>query len=58
VSYLLSGRTWLPLLRLHDVDRVEIRCDTPMPVQLDGEDLGDATEVLVEAERDAVTVLF
>jgi diacylglycerol kinase family enzyme len=58
VSYLLSGRTWLPLLRLHDVDRVEIRCDTPMPLQLDGEDLGDATEVLVEAERDAVTVLF
>jgi diacylglycerol kinase family enzyme len=57
VSYLLSGRTWLPLLRLHDVDRIEIRCDAPMPLQLDGEDLGDVETVVLEAERDAVTVL-
>ena len=39
--YLLTGRTRLPLLELHDVDRIEIRCDAPMPLQLDGEDLGD-----------------
>ena len=57
VSYLLTGRTWLPLLHLHDVDRIEIRCDAPMPLQLDGEDLGDAASVLLEAERDAVSVL-
>src|SRR5262249_50470490 len=41
----------------HDLDRLVIRCDRPLPLQLDGEDLGDVTEVLVESERDAVTVL-
>ena len=40
-----------------DVDRVGVRADLPMPLQVDGEDLGDATEVVFEAERDAVTVL-
>ena len=57
VRYLLTGRTRLPLLRLHDVDRIEIRCDAPTPLQLDGEDVGDVTEVVLEAERDAVDVL-
>jgi diacylglycerol kinase family enzyme len=57
VSYLLTGRTRLPLLRLHDADRIELRCDGPMPIQLDGEDLGDVEEVVLEAERDAITVL-
>ena len=57
VSYILTGRTRLPLVHLHDADRIEIRCDVPMPLQLDGEDLGDVTEVVFEAERDAVTVL-
>jgi hypothetical protein len=28
-----------------------------MPLQADGEDLGDVTEVVCEAERDAVSVL-
>ena len=57
VRYLLTGRTRLPLLELHDQDRIEIRCDAPMPLQLDGEDLGDVDSVLLEAERDAVSVL-
>jgi len=57
VSYLLTGRTRMPLLRLHDQNRIEIRCDKPLPLQLDGEDVGDVTEVVFEAERDAVTVL-
>ena len=57
VRYLLTGRTRLPLLELHDEDRIEIRCDAPMPLQLDGEDLGDVDSVLLEAERDAVSVL-
>ena len=57
VGYLLTGRTRLPLLHLHDADRIEIRCDTPTPLQLDGEDVGDVTEVVLEAERDAVDVL-
>jgi diacylglycerol kinase family enzyme len=57
LSYILTGRTRLPLLHLHDADRIEIRCDVPMPLQLDGEDLGDVTEGVFEAERDAVAVL-
>jgi len=57
VRYLLTGRTGIPLLLLHDADRIELRCDTPLPLQLDGEDVGDVTEVLFEAERDAVAVL-
>ena len=41
----------------HDVDRLKITCDRPLPLEVDGEDLGDVTEAVVEAERDAVTVL-
>ena len=41
----------------HDLDRVEIVCDTPMPLQADGEDLGDVEAAVFEAERDAVSVL-
>jgi diacylglycerol kinase family enzyme len=57
ISYILTGRTRLPLVHLHDADRIEIRCELPMPLQLDGEDLGDVTEAVFEAERDAVSVL-
>jgi len=57
LRYLLTGRTGLPLILLRDQDRIEVRCDAPMPLQLDGEDVGDVTEVLFEAERDAVSVL-
>lgn len=41
----------------HDLDRIEIRCDRPLPLQVDGEDLGDVDEAVFEAERDAVSVL-
>ena len=57
VRYLATGRTRLPLVELHDADRIVVRCVAPMPLQLDGEDLGDVTEVVFEAERDAVSVL-
>jgi diacylglycerol kinase family enzyme len=57
VSYILTGRTRLPLIHLRDADRIEIRCDVPMPLQLDGEDLGNVTEVVFEAERDVISVL-
>jgi diacylglycerol kinase family enzyme len=40
-----------------DLDRLVIHCDRPLPLQVDGEDAGDVTEVVYEAERDAVTVL-
>ena len=44
------------VLYAHDVDRAEIVCDRPLPLQADGEDLGDVVDALFEAERDAVTV--
>jgi diacylglycerol kinase family enzyme len=44
-------------LYAHDLDRVEIVCDEPMPLQADGEDLGDVGYALFEAERAAVSVL-
>jgi diacylglycerol kinase family enzyme len=45
------------VLYLHDRDLVEIDCDGPTPLQVDGEDLGDVTEVVFEADRDALSVL-
>ncbi len=41
----------------HDVPSLEVRCDEPMPLQADGEDLGDVTQALFEAEPDAISVL-
>jgi diacylglycerol kinase family enzyme len=41
----------------HDLDRIEVVCDGPMPIQADGEDLGDSTSAIFEAERGAVLVL-
>lgn len=41
----------------HDLDRLEVRCDRPLPVQADGEDLGDYEEIVFEAEREALAVL-
>jgi diacylglycerol kinase family enzyme len=42
---------------LHDADGVRVYCDSPTALQVDGEDAGDVSEVLLEAERDALTVL-
>ena len=55
--YLLTGRTRIPLVTLRDQDRIVLRADEPLPFQVDGEDLGDVSEVVLEAERDAVNVL-
>jgi diacylglycerol kinase family enzyme len=41
----------------HDLDRLVIRCDRPLPLQVDGEDVGDVETAVLEAEHDAVTVL-
>ena len=45
------------LLVLHDRDRIVVRCRRPLPLQADGEDLGDVEHAVFEAERDAVTAL-
>ena len=41
----------------HDLDRIEIVCDSPLPLHVDGEDLGDVELAVFEAERAAVSVL-
>jgi diacylglycerol kinase family enzyme len=51
------GRGGAGVLTAHDVDRLVVRCDEPMPLQADGEDLGDVAVAVFEAERDAVSVL-
>jgi diacylglycerol kinase family enzyme len=54
---LATGRPARNALRGHDLDRIEVRCDRPLPLQADGEDLGDVTEAVFEAERRSITVL-
>jgi diacylglycerol kinase family enzyme len=51
------GRRAPGVIYKHDVDRIEIRCRTPLPLQVDGEDLGDVEAALFECERGALTVL-
>jgi len=41
----------------HDLDAFEVVCDEPMPLQVDGEDLGDVDRAVFECERDAISVL-
>ncbi len=58
-AYALRGRGAdgaRDVLHAHDLDRLLIRCDRPLPLEVDGEDLGDVTELLVEVEREALTV--
>jgi diacylglycerol kinase family enzyme len=60
LRYALLGRgqtTARDILYGHDLDRIEIVCDRPMPLQADGEDLGDVDRAEFECERQAVTVL-
>ncbi len=45
------------VLARHDCDSVRVVCDGPLPLQVDGEDVGDVTEAVFEAERDAVSIL-
>jgi diacylglycerol kinase family enzyme len=46
-----------PVLYGHDLDRLEVVCDRPMPLHVDGEDLGDVESAVFEAERGVVSVL-
>ena len=45
------------VLYVHDADEIRIECDVPLPLQADGEDLGDVTEAHFQAERGALEVL-
>jgi diacylglycerol kinase family enzyme len=55
---ILTGRARAlgPVLYGHDLDLLEMTCDRPMPLHVDGEDLGDVDEAVFEAERGAVSV--
>ena len=44
-------------VHVHDADRLRVVCDAPAPIQVDGEDIGDVTEAVFEAQRDALAVL-
>lgn len=52
-----GARSRRRMLVLHDQERIVVRCERPMPLQADGEDLGDVTEAVFESEPEAVTVL-
>jgi diacylglycerol kinase family enzyme len=60
LRFVLTGRGQArsqELLYGHDLDRIEIACDRPLPLQADGEDLGDVEHAVFEAERGALAVL-
>jgi diacylglycerol kinase family enzyme len=60
LGYVFSGRGQEEaedLLHGHDLDRLEVSCDEPLPLQADGEDLGDVESALFEAEREVLPVL-
>jgi diacylglycerol kinase family enzyme len=56
--YVMTGRRRpKSVVALHDFDRIRVRCFRPLPLQADGEDLGDVESVVFEAERGVLTVL-
>jgi diacylglycerol kinase family enzyme len=58
VAAIAAGRPYgKDVLTGLDLDRIEVRCDRPQPLQADGEDLGDVEHAVFEAHRDAVAVL-
>jgi diacylglycerol kinase family enzyme len=45
------------VLYLHDLDEIELRADRPLPLQVDGEDIGDVERASFSSEREAAKVL-
>ncbi len=50
------GRRVGGVIYRHDLDRLEIRGTGPVPLQVDGEDLGDVESATFECARGALTV--
>jgi diacylglycerol kinase family enzyme len=46
------------VLYLHDQPRIEVTCDEPLPVQADGEYMGDRDRVILEAAPEALSLLY
>jgi diacylglycerol kinase family enzyme len=57
VLSLATGRPARDALSGHDLDRIAVVCDARLPLQADGEDLGDVEAAVFEAERGAISVL-
>ncbi len=57
LRYVFTGKGRPEAFRGHDLDRIDVVCDRPMPLQADGEDLGDVSEAAFEAERRSIAVL-
>ena len=59
VAAALTGRTPKArgVLYLHDVDAIELRADRPLPLQVDGEDLGDVDRAEFSSEPNAAKIL-
>jgi diacylglycerol kinase family enzyme len=60
LTYILRGggqQSADDVLYGHDLDSFEVVCDAPMPLQVDGEDLGDVDRAVFECERDAISIL-
>ncbi len=59
VAAALTGRTPKArgVLYLHDVDAIELRADRPLPLQVDGEDLGDVDRAEFSSEPKAAKIL-
>jgi diacylglycerol kinase family enzyme len=60
VRWVLAGKGQVAsphVLYVHDADELVVRADRPLPLQVDGEDLGDVEEARFEAERSALRVL-
>jgi diacylglycerol kinase family enzyme len=57
VELLRGARPRPGMIVLHDAERVVIRCDEPLPLQVDGEDLGDVESAVLESEPSAVSAL-
>lgn len=45
------------IVQHRQIGRCEVICAAPLPLQMDGEDLGDVTRVLFESERDAIDII-
>jgi diacylglycerol kinase family enzyme len=46
------------ILYLHDQQQIEVSADMLLPVQMDGEYIGDHQRVLLESVPDALSLLY
>ena len=55
--YTRSHPRWRAARYFHDVPGVRLRADTPLPVQVDGDYIGDRREVRIDVVPDALSLL-